>query len=777
MPSDRPIELGHGVEGAVTLRPKTFLRHVACLGSSGSGKTVACKVICEEFVRRGIPIIAVDPQGDIASLLFRAKPKSLEDKDIPNEVLEEYDQNADVVIWTPASSKGVPLCVNPLNFGFETDDSEVVVNSLSMMAHSICSLLGYDPDKDDGLSAESFLYLVFEHVYKSGQRVENFTELCDQIGALPETIRQRSASIISEREIRTLTRKLLNLTIGAKGFMFERGVPLDIDTLLGRNEDDGRARVSVIYLNTLSSQDEKDFFLSQIAQRLYHWMLQNPPKRRGPAVQALFYIDEIAKFIPPVRKPACKDALSTLFRQARKYGVSCLIATQSPGDVDYSALDQFATWNLGQLKTKQTRQKVLGVIQALSSDNAEDVATRLPGLHDGRFLMLCADEYEKPVEYKVRWLVTQHRTLSEDDVAKAVTDEMRERFASQAPPAMTREEPQALDEELEGLAKHIEEALASAGRPMQAAEIAKQLQTDEGRIRNALEAMGEGGRLRSAELFWIGEQDKPSAEDARQLQAAASRTGDEDRTLDYLREARRCVSTSELADALGLSSQKLTRVLAGLAEQEAVSKEKVGGSNLYWAAEYSLLPAAGLMEPVNAAKMVVPESEARPMAESDLAGIFSKSEEIAETEFRHLPLWQIDVTVEKTEGLIFQTTSEETATLYLHGTDGRVCTYDSRTGFAFSEVAGADPVQIADLDDVCTFEERMPGDVALDKRQLDRLMSRKEALDLVERKYLAKARRARVALLPYWRFRIRATEGGKSRDLLLDAVVGKPLDV
>ena len=43
-------------------------RHLGCFGSSGSGKTVASKVIIEELGMIGVPVIAFDPQGDIASL-------------------------------------------------------------------------------------------------------------------------------------------------------------------------------------------------------------------------------------------------------------------------------------------------------------------------------------------------------------------------------------------------------------------------------------------------------------------------------------------------------------------------------------------------------------------------------------------------------------------------------------------------------------------------------------------------------------------------------------
>ncbi len=48
--------------------PQVFFRHAGIFGSTGSGKTVLGKIICEEAARHGIPVIAIDPQGDIASL-------------------------------------------------------------------------------------------------------------------------------------------------------------------------------------------------------------------------------------------------------------------------------------------------------------------------------------------------------------------------------------------------------------------------------------------------------------------------------------------------------------------------------------------------------------------------------------------------------------------------------------------------------------------------------------------------------------------------------------
>ena len=72
---DHKIHLGHRLldeaEGTpshpIQMTSKTLLRHIMALGSSGSGKTVFCKVVVEEMTRLGLPAICIDPQGEYQS--------------------------------------------------------------------------------------------------------------------------------------------------------------------------------------------------------------------------------------------------------------------------------------------------------------------------------------------------------------------------------------------------------------------------------------------------------------------------------------------------------------------------------------------------------------------------------------------------------------------------------------------------------------------------------------------------------------------------------------
>ncbi|MCA8969484.1 MAG: DUF853 family protein, partial [Planctomycetes bacterium] len=48
---------------------KDLTTHAMCVGMTGSGKTGLCVSLLEEAAIDGIPVIAIDPKGDLGDLL------------------------------------------------------------------------------------------------------------------------------------------------------------------------------------------------------------------------------------------------------------------------------------------------------------------------------------------------------------------------------------------------------------------------------------------------------------------------------------------------------------------------------------------------------------------------------------------------------------------------------------------------------------------------------------------------------------------------------------
>ncbi|MHA1861875.1 MAG: ATP-binding protein, partial [Candidatus Ranarchaeia archaeon] len=400
----------------------TLKRHFAALGSSGSGKTVMCKILMEEATRHDIPTIMVDPQGDIASLGLFGNPQELKEKGVDPALLEQYRSRASVRIFTPASSKGIPISIQPLKFPDRDLPAEDTIRSLDFMATTLSRFLGYDDSSDQGKAAQSLLFHIFQNAFSQNITITDFGELAETVVAPPEEISDLADGIITPRERNVLARRLRYLTVGTNSLLFNYGVPLNIATFLERDPS-GKTPVNIIYLNTLNDQEDKLFFLAILARELYNWMLKHPSNK----LQLFFYIDEIAPYLPPhPYTPPPKTMLKMIFKQARKYGVGLVAATQNPTDLDYKALAQVSTWALGRMMTKQDIDRVRHILRAISPAHVDKIADTLPKLKVGEFLFLCPDVFKDVIPLKTRWLLSEHKTLDVDLLNDAMPEGIRE---------------------------------------------------------------------------------------------------------------------------------------------------------------------------------------------------------------------------------------------------------------------------------------------------------------------------------------------------------------
>ena len=70
-------------------------------------------------------------------------------------------------------------------------------------------------------------------------------------------------------------------------------------------------------------------------------------------------MDEIFGYFPPSANPPSKPPMLTLLKQARAYGIGCVLATQNPVDLDYKGLGNTGTWLIGRLQTERDRDRLL----------------------------------------------------------------------------------------------------------------------------------------------------------------------------------------------------------------------------------------------------------------------------------------------------------------------------------------------------------------------------------------------------------------------------------
>ncbi|MGY5881882.1 MAG: helicase HerA-like domain-containing protein, partial [Candidatus Thorarchaeota archaeon] len=311
-------------------------RHGGVFGSTGSGKTVLSKAVLEEAAMQGIPVLAFDPQGDIASLMLPGDPKELKSKGVDPSRLKEYLDKVIVRVYTPASSKGLSISINPLKLPDKKADQDDVIRLLDNSARTLVKVLAKVAGLSKSWEAKSFaaLYELLRTVWEDKSRdVSDLVDLANLLDADAETAGVDLEPYMKQSERQRLASAIRSLTVGSSQLLFKEEGQIDFDFMI--KPVNGKTPINVIFLKTLRSEEEKHFFIAIVLNQLYSWMLRQGFTEKPRMV---LFQDEAAPFIPAgMKAPGPKETFLLLFRQARKYGIECLIATQSPKDIDYKA--------------------------------------------------------------------------------------------------------------------------------------------------------------------------------------------------------------------------------------------------------------------------------------------------------------------------------------------------------------------------------------------------------------------------------------------------------
>jgi DNA helicase HerA-like ATPase len=120
--------------------------------------------------------------------------------------------------------------------------------------------------------------------------------------------------------------------------------------------EDGRTPATVFSVAHLDD-DEREIVLGVVLEEVLTWVRSLPGTSH---LRGLVVFDELYGFLPPhPRQPPTKRPLVALMKQARAYGVGCVLATQNPMDLDYRALSNAGLWCIGRLQTDADRARVL----------------------------------------------------------------------------------------------------------------------------------------------------------------------------------------------------------------------------------------------------------------------------------------------------------------------------------------------------------------------------------------------------------------------------------
>jgi hypothetical protein len=440
------LDTGTRRDDLVLYDSRDLLTHAVVVGMTGSGKTGLGITLIEEAAIDGIPVLAIDPKGDLGNLLLtfpNLAPSDFAPWIDPGEAqrhnttvdayaadaaqrwktgLAEWDQDgariaklkaaADVTVYTPGSRIGTPLAVLG-SLGSGAEPGEDAQSDIATTASSLLGLAGIE-DVQPHSREQALVSAIL------ASRPPNPPSLSASAGQaagaglrwLVQQIQRPSFESIGVLDLETFfparDRQELalrfNSVLAAPGFdAWSAGEPLDAASLLFTPA--GKPRITIISVAHLDDA-QRMLVVSLVLNAVLRWTRR---QSGTSSLRALVYMDEVFGYLPPVANPPSKLPLLTLLKQARAFGVGLVLATQNPVDLDYKALSNTGTWFLGKLQTERDKARMLDGLEGVSSGlDRQAIDRALSSLRKRVFLMHNVHE-QAPVAFETRWALSYLR--------------------------------------------------------------------------------------------------------------------------------------------------------------------------------------------------------------------------------------------------------------------------------------------------------------------------------------------------------------------------------
>jgi hypothetical protein len=436
----------------VLYESRDLVTHAVCVGMTGSGKTGLCLALIEEAAIDGVPVIAIDPKGDLGNLLLTFPELSAKafrpwiDEDEARRAGKDPDafaaaeaerwragiaqwgqdearirrlrDAADFAIYTPGSRAGLPVSILS-SFAAPPpaarEDAESLAERAGNTATGLLSLAGVSAEARS--REHTLLASIFGTAWSAGLDLD-LPSLIQQVQTPPFQkvgVVDLEAFFPSKERFDLAMR--LNGLLAAPGFaQWMEGAPLDVASLLYTPQ--GKPRVAIFSIAHLGDA-ERMFFVSLLLNQVVAWM-------RGQtgttSLRAVVYMDEILGYFPPVANPPSKGPLLTLLKQGRAFGIGVLLATQNPVDLDYKGLANTGTWFLGRLQTERDKARMLDGLEGAAAGSMDRAETdRLLSALEKRVFLLHDVHAKAPTTFQTRWTLSYLRGPLSRDQIRALT--------------------------------------------------------------------------------------------------------------------------------------------------------------------------------------------------------------------------------------------------------------------------------------------------------------------------------------------------------------------
>lgn len=359
-PADR-IPLGVAVDSGrdVSVEPEALRKHTVIFAGSGSGKTVLIRRIVEECALQGVSAIVLDINNDLARLgtPWPTAPSGWAAGDA--DKARDYLADTEVVVFTPGRASGRPLSFQPLpDFREVLDDEDEFTAAVESAAAGLVPRAMVSGKTAKHVQSQAVLKEALRYFGRRGGG--SITDFIDILADLPDGV----SGLSTARKHAVDMAENLKAARANDSLFGGSGTPADPGVLLTPSPG-RRARVSVINLAALTTEDARTNFVNELQMALFAWIKKNPAGDRP--LGGLFVMDEAQNFAPSDRTTACSRSTLALVSQARKFGLGLVFATQAPKGIDAKIPGNCATQFYGMLNSPVHIQAAQEIARAKGS--------------------------------------------------------------------------------------------------------------------------------------------------------------------------------------------------------------------------------------------------------------------------------------------------------------------------------------------------------------------------------------------------------------------------
>lgn len=389
------------------IEPESLTRHAAFLGSSGSGKTTAALAVIEQLLLQGVPAILIDRKGDLCSY---ARPgMGLRDG------LDEADQargrrlraRLEVALYTPRRPDGRPLSIAAVPAGLGALPAHDREQAAKSAAAAIAGMMNYS-ERESDQSRLAILIRAIDLISRENPESPVPIESLIDFIAEPDRALLDAIGRLDSKHFDPLVQNLETLRHHRGDLLSAQGETLDVEAMLGLGTGPGlnKTKLSIVSTRFLGTNQDIQFWVAQFLMAVGRFIARAPSDR----LRAVILFDEADLYLPAASKPATKAPMENLLRRARSAGLGVMLATQSPGDLDYKCRDNIHSWFVGQVREKNSIDKM----KPMLADCRFNAAAKLANQKAGEFLLM-RDGQATP--FRSSRCLVDPAQVAEDDIA------------------------------------------------------------------------------------------------------------------------------------------------------------------------------------------------------------------------------------------------------------------------------------------------------------------------------------------------------------------------